>query len=273
MSIKETIKFKGNDVFLNIPLKIGNSLVDYQQEIDNLNEKAKEDLINQVVDNEVQRFSYKSGLLPTNLSFYFNNDSTSFYNSFLLYGAGFTIDEIEKRSNNILNSFFIMDFYDSFNSYTQKKIFTTYLTKIIDGEKSNGRSIPTYNIDSNIPNQFYHWYVPKTYLDPYLYSGYTTIVGYIKFSFYNAKDGKISLFYNKANQSLNTPEKMYFNAYLYLNTMEWQLSTDIPQAYEVYSSNKYVNRVNDRTNTFDNKKQNYPIGNTFQSDDGTYITV
>ncbi len=268
--IKEKIKFNNKDVVLKISLSGGNKISGYQQEIDNITEETKDELINPVTDNEVRRFSYISGGAgPTSLEFFFTpNNGANHYNSFLL-GAGFTLDEINNYDTTLLNSFFVLDFYDSFSSYTQTKIFTNYLTKVLDGITK----LPTYRIYTDTVNQFFHWYVPESYLDQYTGS---TVVGYTKFSFYNAKTGVMSLFYNNDNDALKTPERPYFKTTLDLLNMTWRfLLDDEPHAliYEYPRNNKYVDRVNDTIENFDNLQQNYPEGNVFDSETGDYETV
>ena len=106
MSIKETIKFNGTDTFIKVPISIGNNLMDFQQEIDSANEEAKEESVNEIVDYEVRRFNYSS-IGPTELEFFFG---TALDVDFV--DAGFTISEIISRSDKLLNSFFILDFYN-----------------------------------------------------------------------------------------------------------------------------------------------------------------
>jgi hypothetical protein len=267
MSIKETIKFKGTDTFIKIPFSIANNLVDYQQEIDNANEEAKKESINEVIDHEVRRYTYNEPS-STILKFFFG---TGHNVEFGVNGAGFSEADITNGGDTLLNSFYILDFYDSFNDQTQTKIFTTYMTQILTGELDVGVPIPEYTISNSSAYQFNSWYVPQDYLDPFLYSGYTVITGYVKLSFFNAKTGRVTLFYNKANDGLNTPQKMYFTAYLYPATMGWQFITDTPEAYEVAAGNAYAQRINDRVDGFDNLQQEYPEGLIFE-DDGTYST-
>jgi len=273
MSIKETIKFNGADTFIKLPLKISDEFVDYQQQIDNLNEKAKEELINPVIDYEVRKYKYKKETTETTLTFFFTPNGSSANDSFGSTGAGFTTTEINDNANVIRNSFFILDFYDSFDDYTQNKIFTIYNTKILDSETDPTEDdipVPIYKISNTNINQFYSWYIPESYLAPYIYSGYTTIQAYVKISFYNAKKGKISLFYNQANAGLSTPKKMYIEARLYPQTMEWQFTSDNVTMFEYPPTNAYVNRVNNRVDNFNNEKQDYPDGNVFDTKDGKY---
>ena len=212
--IKEVIKSNGNDTTIKFGLGINNRLSGYQQEIDELTEETKDDLINPIIDNEVRRFSFIPNSVKI-LNFFFGSSSPQ--SKFT--HAGFTNDEIDESNNNLLNSFFIMDFYDKYDPYTQSKVFTIYNTQVLEGNTSVGRQIPSYTINDDNLNQFYHWFIPKSYLDAQTGS---TVTGYTKFSFYNAKLGLLHLFYNKLNDTLATPEKMYFKTKLNLNNMTWE---------------------------------------------------
>ena len=263
--IKERIKFNNQDIILKINLGDNIDFSGYQQEIDNLTNDTKEELINPVIDNEVRRFNYNVGSSDLSLSFYFSNIlGTGNYNSFI--ATGFDIGEVVENSNKMRNSFFILEYYDDFNNNTQTKIFTTYNTQIFEGETLSGAHIPKYLIGDDVVNQFYHLNIPQSYLDTETGS---TAIGYIKFSFYNAKTGRISVFYNKANEGLKTPEKMYFRTTLNLNTRKWAFDSDEENAYELPINNTYANRVNDAVDNFDNLQQNPPDG-VFNPEDGKY---
>jgi len=263
MSIKRIIKSNGNDNNLKFSLGSSINFVDYQQEIDNTVEETKKKLINTIVDYEVRRFTYKSDK-ETLLSFVFtNSDGSFYYSNFAL--IGFTPIEFIFNADVVRNSFFIVDYYDTYDSNTQTKIFTSYMTQLINENK-----VPSYTVSPENENQFCTLNIPKSYLDINTELGYSIIRGYIKLSLYNAKDGKVYLFYNKANETLSTEEKMYFKTTLYLNTMEWKWDLESTQAYQIPISNSYVNKVNNTFTTFDNNKQTYPEGNIFK--DGTYET-
>lgn len=259
--IKETIRNNGQDVNLKFSLDISNRLSGYQQEIDNLTEETKEELINPVIDYEIERFKYLSGTLST-ITFWFSTGST--HDDTFIY-AGFTSTEIEQNDNVLNNSFFIVDFYNTYDNNIQTKLFTTYITKILNGETSSGVPVPKYSLNGTIKNQFYYQYVPKWFLDTQTGE---TITVYVRFSFYNAKDGTISLFYNSNNTPL-TPNRMYFKAYLYPETMEWNFDLQNPQPYELSPNNTYVTKVNDTFENFENLQQN-PQKGAFNPEDGTY---
>jgi hypothetical protein len=198
----------------------------------------------------------------------FNNGSGVYTAS--LINNGFTMNELTTRATNVRNSFFILDYYDSFDIYNQNKIFTTYLTKIT----TTSNIIPTYVLNSTTNNQFYGWYVPVSYIGAI--TG-TTAVGYVRFRFYNAKTGKIVLFYNFDNLSLSSPEKMFFKTELNLVNMTWKFVTGsypFMKAREVESTNTlFINKTNDNFNTFENLAQDYPSGNSFNHASGTYLTI
>lgn len=282
--IKEIIKFDNLDVNIKFTLNTNIGISGSQQEINNIVEITKQALINPIIDTEVRRFNYAPIIQPALLQFYFIDGNSNYYNNFET--VGFTIDEINNSNISLLNSFFIMDFYDSPDPYTQTKIFTTYLTKVLAG---NNRT-PYYEIHNNTKNQFYYWQLPISFTNAQTNS---IINAYVKFSFYCAKDGGISLFYNKLNNDnpllANTPEKMYFKVKLNLSDRTWNfivsdtyspypygngsqtLSTNI-LAYELSPNSAYVDRVNKTVSNFDDKQQNYPVGNTFIDLSGSYVT-
>lgn len=272
--IREKIKSNNQDTNIVINLGIGNRHTGYQQEINSFTEETKLELINPIIDNEVSRFEYDSGTYGImNLSFEFSANGSTYFNAFTPQAAGFTTTEIEPSNIKILNSFFIMDFYDTYNNNTQSKIFSIYNTKILGGEKSGTTPIPKYIIGGNSRNQFYYWYIPKSFTK--IQTG-TTVSGYVKFSFYNAKLGRVILFNNKDILDPLSPEKMYFKTKLNLNTMKWGFDYDgtnyPPNAigHQIPSTSAYALKVNNAVTKFDNEQQNYPAGNTFDITDGTY---
>ena len=265
--IKEKIKFNNQDVNLTFGLSGVNQISGYQQEIDGLTEDAKDELINPIVDNEVRRFIFEPNDIAI-LGFYFDSDSPHVDFEY----AGFTSTEIEDADTNMLNSFFIMDFYDSFDPYTQTKISTTYNTQILEGNTSGGVQIPGYVNNNDKLTQFYYLNVPKTFIDAQ--TGHTA-TGYTKFSFYNAKYGLVHLFYNIAvsNAGVTTPEKMYFKTTLNLYDMTWNITTGLFASvaiYEMPRTGAYVEKVNDAVDNFSNEQQQYPNGSVF-NDDGKYL--
>jgi hypothetical protein len=133
---------------------------------------------------------------------------------------------------------------------------------------------PVYSLNQTVNNQFYSWYVPVSYIEPITGS---TVTGYVKFRFYNAKTGKIVQFYNFDNLNLSSPEKMFFKTELNIPNMTWRFITASHpnmNAREIESTNTlFINKTNDNFDTFENLAQDYPSGNSFNYSSGTYLTI
>lgn len=264
--IKEKIRFTGNDINLRFGLNTDNNLYGLQQEIDRYTQISTSNSINEGNDLEVRRFKFGT-INETHLSFLFWN-GTSYNNSF--QNAGFTSNEINNKTKDFLNSYFILDFYDSFDTNTQNKFKSFYLTKFTNGYLSR------YEIKKSI--QYYNLLIPINFFENY--TG-TTITGYTRFSFFNAKTGEIKLFYNQDNENFKTPEKFYFKTILNLENMTWDVDTEsfnslTPKyiyAKELkYENNKeYIDKYRNTYNNFENKQIVYPTGNTFNYETGKYI--
>ena len=86
----------------------------------------------------------------------------------------------------------------------------------------------------------------------------------------------VLLFYNKDNGSLTTPEKMYFKVLLDFSKMTWRFdySGDLfppnATAYQIPFNSGYSEKVNETFSSFENLQQTYPVGTTFNPEDGEY---
>lgn len=279
--IKETIRYNGSlvgfsgntniltGVTMNLKIAFGShdNFTGFQQEIDGETQFATIESINSAVDEEKRKFMLVPQTLPLLLKFNFYNHSSGIYSA-SYHNAGFTTEELVSDTLNVRNSFWIFDYYDSFDSNNQKKIFTTYLTKIQNGPFSHTAN-PEFTIDS-AAKQLYYWYIPLSYINTITGS---TINGYTKISFFNAKTGNVQLFYNEANESISTGQRMFFETELNVDNMTWIINTsNYPNVIgkELVNS-KYVERVNDTYDKFDNQKQVPPSGNTYNYTTNTYF--
>jgi hypothetical protein len=260
--IREVVKYNQTDINIKIPIGITDGFSGYQQEIEKLTSFSATNLVNPENDIEVRRFKYYTTTNST-MQFQFYNGSN--YSTNFTY-AGFASAEINPSNGKITNSFFILDFYDSFDPYNQNKIFSTYQTKLVTGTSKTAN----YKI---ITSQFYNFYVPINYINSF--TG-TTVIGYSKFSFYNAKTGKIQLFFNNDNSSmLLSPEKLYYKTELNLTAKTWRFITSsspnmIAKEIPYTTNTEYSDKVNNTFDKFNSKAQDYPSGNTFNFEDGTY---
>lgn len=266
MLIKERIKYNRNDINIQIPLNLNNSLSGYQQEINNFSQVKTNNSINDVNDAEVKKFKLKSTNNIRRLFFYFYKSNMGYITTFS--NAGFDLS----IKDNFINSFFILDFFDSYNPTIQSKLFSVYLTKLYVNNKDGDKNISVFNLISG--TQFYNLFVPNNI--KYINNKYT---GYTRFSFYNAKTGKITVFFNQHNETLSTPEKMYFKTILNLNDKTWDIVSSLTEnslnnilIKELTSSTEYVKKYNNSFDNFDNLKQNYPTGNYFNPENANYNT-
>lgn len=256
--IREKIKYVGANMNLKFSLGSDDGFLGYQQEIDNLTQVVTYDLVNPPVDVEVRRFKYYSPNTGANINFGFTSNGTVYSN--LLSTIGFNPNDAN-YVNYTSNSFFIYELFDTYDVYTQTKIATTYVTKI--------GTIFSYDINSS--NQVNYLSIPISYINAKLDLGITTITGYTRVSFYNAKSGVLILFNNTANLGYSTAIRMYFVTVLNLITNTWQF-INISGAIspkQIYGGT-YSNKVNNTFINLNNEEQVYPKGSTFNIVTGLY---
>lgn len=268
--IQRKILNRNEDINIKFSLSSNDDQTGHQEEIDEFTQIQTSTSINEPTDAEVRRFSYSGPL--TTFGFSFHNGS-QYSNSFTY--AGFTNDEINVQKSNFLNSFFRLDFYDTFIVNQQTRIFSSYLTRLLDNKLSDN-TVSSYVISDD--NEFYYLNIPISF-----YKNKQSIIdGYGLFTFYNAKESRTSIFYNQDNDSLTTPEKMYFKIRINVTNRTWEILTTSIQnpslgapralAYELVTSTQYVERYNNTLDNFNNLNQNYPIGSTFDFETGKYTT-
>ena len=274
---KFTIMHTGLDGSVNIPLSSSDDFTGQQQEVDTLTDSTSMELINAIVDAEVYKFKYSPSEEAIDILYYFYDNGYGAY----FTKAGFTSDEISIFDRKVLNSFFILEVYDSYDMYNQNLIFTTYLTKILNNGITDPTSTlytrPIYRIHNDTINQLYNWYIPNSYIDNQLNSGNTVATCYALFKFYNAKTGKVISFSNGDNSNLVTNEAIFFKAELNLLNRTWKFFPKTPPNIRAYEMNptineKFVNKVDNRMDKFSELKQTFPTGNEFKDEDGTYNT-
>ncbi len=259
---KENIKFTGQPTNINFTLSSNDDFLGYQQEIDNMVKIASDNSINSVIDTEVRRFTNEK---YTNFDFYFYNYNLPYgwENSFT--PAGFK--NLNKNDNQIQNSFFILDFYDTYDINTQKKIFRTYLTKLI-----TNNTIPRYGVSVSpiSVSQLTKWCVPISYINKHVGE---IVTGYTKILFYSGINSNVISFFNKDNENLSTPEKMYFKTELNINNNSWKINNNYVNAYELINTD-LLNRMNNTVTKTENIKQKYnpeTDGKSFDPSTGLYI--
>jgi hypothetical protein len=273
--IKEKIRLTGNDLNIKFPITNTGEFTGYQQEIDSFTTVKTVDSINDTVDGEVKRFKLEDSqfLRKIYFAFFIDGSNPEQWNDNFQY-AGFTTEEVASLSADYLNSFFILDFFDTFDPKIQTKFFSAYLTKLYSNNVFSNPIFSGYEFNESF--QYYNQHVP---LDQLATDG-DSYTGYSRFSFYNAKSGTTAVFYNRDNRYDTSAEKMFVKTVLDLNTMTFMFDTPSnlttnPYVYlhELVSSPQYIEKYNDTFENFDNLQQIYPTGSTFNYETGGYENV
>jgi hypothetical protein len=254
---KEKILLTGNDLNIQLPIQQSNDFLGYQQEIDGYVDEQVRLAVNPPTDKEVSKYKYIKLTQPI-LSFIFSHGQRT--------STGF----INLKDDAYNNSFFILDVYDSPKIGEQVKIFTTYLTKL-NGVGVDDDNRAEYNLISG--NEFYSLNVPIYYT-----SNNDITYAYGKFSFYNARTGKLNIFYdsNKEDQLINSSDGMFFEMIFANsnNSKVWAFTTPYSPnitAKELINNDAYIERMDNTFDNFDNLEENYPEGNTITGN--TYSTT
>jgi len=247
----------GLDKSINIPLSYNISTVGEQDALDSYINKATNDSINE--SNDIEKFKFKN---YDNINISFNYSGiTSYITNYT--AIGFINDDIIFNRTSYKNSFYIIDLYDSFNANTQNKITTNYFT--ILGNDTNS----IYNISIAANKQLSLLYIPINIINSITGN---TINYYIRYSFFNAKLGKLHLFYNNENVNMPTDEKYYYKVNINISNRSFNFVTNIANItpLEVVNNN-YIDKFNRSLDILPQKQQNFPSGNTFNYLTQTYF--
>jgi hypothetical protein len=260
--IREKIKFKKQDMQIKLPLSTNSNLNGLQQSINDFVEEQTGLSINPV--NDVDAFRY----LPTastNYSFYFYSGS-SWYNTY--EAAGFTTGETTTREEVVSRSFFLIQLYDTPDSENQILLHNGYYNgfNFISDEQEGNSLIPNYILTEE--SEFTNFYLPNSFIETL--SGETTTI-YGKLSFYNAKTGKLDLFYptGATYPPIPTGDTDIYVEYQ-INPINKTYTVNSILDFKEFNNEAYVNKINDTLTSFTNQRPTYPTGTTFLNS-GNYI--
>ena len=255
--IKEKTRFTGRDIKLKISLDSTNNLNGLQQAINDYIERETGLSINPVTDGET--FKYKTTTLRSITPYFYNGvglDDNLEY-------AGFTADEIANKDDVVTNSFYILQIYDTIVGENQTLLHNSYY---------NGYDIEfvSTTILLKEEEEVSNFYIPEWYIDEN-----TNLTGEINFVvkllFFNAKTGKLQIFYNRTKASDTTEDKIYYDGTLFLVDKTYTLETNAMQFNE-FENVEYADKINESLDTFDNEAPVFPEGKQFNND-GTYTEV
>lgn len=263
--IKKTIVLN-NTKNVSFSLESVNNKMGSDQIVNELVKNSELESINSGIDNEVYRYKY-SDTFTKIMHFNFFSGS-SYYNSYLY--AGFTSDEIVGNKNPFTNSFYIIDVFDSIDIYSQKAISKNYFTNLTRIRTDGFIQEPNYLIgDPHYKNQMNNVYLPKYFTD----SKSDSFVVYLKISFYNAKTGKISPFYNVVNESSKNSDKLFFDITINKLNRSWKFNNQASSYIYANELNNsvYQTKLTNTSQNITNINIDYPSGGTFNYNEINYI--
>lgn len=258
MIIKEKIKRNFEDINIKININSTNNIYGEDQDINNYINKLSEDLINPINDGDVRFFNLSNNNLEFKPLFYSLEKEE--YGSNFSY-AGFNDFEIVNYSLNLRNSFFIFEYFNDFRKKVRKKIFTNYYSKLWKlGLDDFSYQNPIINNTPELINLL----IPVDYINKQT----NNFILYYRIFFYNAKTGRIKLFYND-DIGINKEDGLFFKISINKNNNTWYSYNSPINAKEFIKNDDYINLLNDNNETFDNIKPTYPNSQEFNLD-GTY---
>lgn len=257
--LREKIKFNGQTQSIKISLSKENQLLGLQEDIDGFISNQNDESINEVVDGEKLRYLPQ---FSVDYDFLFNIGSGNFAGSLL--AAGFTNADIDNRTDAVLKSFYIAQVYDSKDIDNQTLLHTSYYNGflwVIDNEENT-----TYdNLDSSI--EFTNYYLPNNIFDD---DSVKTL--FVRFYFYNAKTGRLQLFFNNGNASSTTEDRLFFEIEVDPLTKKYNFNGVTELDIREINNTDYINKINNTLDSFEIQSPVTPAGKLFKND-GTYDNI
>lgn len=256
--INQKVKFNGNDIKFTIPLTSKNTLDGHRESIDSFVSQQRGISINDIEDIEKQSFYTTSDF---DIRFLFYSGSASIPYSPNLTFATFTQQEAETRSRNFIGSFFILQIYDTPISETQTLLHTGYYNGFNFLDDSSNPILSIFDVTQSNQREFNYYYFSNNFLNS---TTANTITVYGRFYFYNAKTGRLQLFYNNNDElyDLDNESDIYFEITLNKQNRTYTHSSNVLIPTEIINT-EYNNRINTSVESFENKQPIFPSGNSF----------
>jgi hypothetical protein len=238
-----------NNTVNNITIPLYNDIdyinnIDFTNPINNINIDF--------IDEEVKKYTLSSDI---NMLFYFFKNN-SYLSNFI--NAGFEENEINLSNRNYRFSYVLMQIFDSIDFKTQNLLHSSY--------------IPIYLFPFKIQTTFNIKPLEKYYEFNNLYiSNNTKLTNnqklFCNFKFYNAKTGRLAVFFNQA-KTTNNQDRFYFDIVINTNNLTYSFLNQNIDARE-FVNEEYINKIN-QLNKSENKIPSYPEGTLFDIN-GNYI--
>lgn len=233
-----------------------------QQEIDRFIDDQTNLSINAVDDGE--KFLYKQRL-GTAYRFAFYNAFTQDYNISLVE-EGFSQDQISGGSEAIQNSFFIAQYYDSFDLDNQTLLHSSYFNGYRfyrEGESTD------YGIDVIEQTEFANIYLSENFINQQVDDEFDI---YVRYYFFNSKTGDVIPFLAEENETLKTSERLFYTVTVNKAQRNFEVNAATPVVAKEIISVSYKQKISDDVEKLPRERQNPPAGQAF-TPDGNYIEL
>jgi len=263
-----------NDNYIKVSLKNdGFDFVDYSEDNTDLLTSSKEENVNPFDDGEKKMFRPIEG----DYTFTFNFLDNNYWNRYTFTKFDLT-EDILNLSESFINSFYVVQVYDTFNSKNQILLSTGYYNVFNFAKIANqtNNNISTHIINSS--SEALQIYLPLDYINSF--TGNTFDI-YIRYFFYNAKSGAFIPFYNKGATNLPSPTTptilvnnetdIYLKVNVNKSTRKYDLSA-MSLYFNQFNNPEYNNLINSTVESIPLEKPTYPSGTSFTSN-GNYETL
>jgi hypothetical protein len=260
--MKLKLKLSSNNKKIIIPIGGSDDLLGYDDNIATLVNDNANNSVNASSDLEVKRFN--STITTNQLLTYYFWDGTNFITT--LPPSEFSANGLTSMSNEVRNSFYVMQVFDTYVESIQKKLHTGYL---------NGYDFINRSINQSALNSTYLVNNDTEFLDIYISNDFlnninqSTVDVYVKMFFYSAQSGKFYPFTYTHPSVLIDEKGLYLKIILNLTTFKYSINPI--DFYEIINS-QYSQSINNSALSIPIQKPTYPLGNTF-TETGNYDTI
>jgi len=210
MSLKYKILTASGDTNIIIPLNLEFDPMDNSEIIEELIRKEKRKSVN--INKDLEKVRYSPILFPKPIQFrinFYDCDTETFYLDYKYIGFNTDGTSNDDRLKKVFsNSFYVMDFYDSMDSRTQTKLFSTIIPTIPINQNIDRISIISRFLINPGDEGYFLYYLKDIDFPKDIF---------MKLTFFNAKTGKRISFFNpvksgsgKVNANDYKDEFLYF---------------------------------------------------------------
>lgn len=251
--------------------------VDYNEDNTDLLTTSKDDNVNSFTDGEKKL--YKPVGIGSSITFVFN-----FFNNIARYNRytydGFSLlDDIIVLSDSFLNSFYVIQVYDTFLSKNQILLHTGYYNNYEFAKNFNQPSLDISTHSLSFNSESLQTYLPIEYVNSIQTDTFDL---YFKFLFYNAKFGKFIPFFYKGSTNSSSPittpviltseEDFYIKLTFTKSTKTYSFGTLTILPLNEFNNTDFNNILNSTVESISMEKPTYPSGNSF-TNTGKYETL